>query len=221
MEHLVRGIADFQTHVFPQQKALFAQLASSQSPEVLLLTCADSRIDPNLITQTKPGDLFICRNAGNVVPPHVRDTGGVTATIEYAVAVLQVQHIVVCGHSNCGAMRALSDLSAVTGLPHVKEWLGHCQAAAEITKARYGHCGPATLEALSRENVLVQLNNLRTHPVVAAGLAIGSLEIHGWYYDIESGEVQCFCPRDGEFKPVAERYAALTARHHFSKSGSL
>ena len=105
MEKIISGLAQFKSSSFEERKALFAELANGQSPEVLFITCADSRIDPNLITQTEPGDLFVIRNAGNIVPPHTRDADGVTASIEYAVAVLGIKQVVVCGHSDCGAMK--------------------------------------------------------------------------------------------------------------------
>lgn len=212
MDHLIDGIARFQSDVFPDQARLFSALADNQSPEVLLLTCSDSRIDPNLITQSKPGDLFIVRNAGNIVPPHIREAGGVTASIEYAVAVLGVQHIVICGHSDCGAMKAAGDVSRLSHLPHVQDWLGHTRAAVEVVKACCGGCGPGQLRELTEQNVLLQLNHLRTHPSVAAGLAAGSLTVHGWYYDIEWGQVLCHDAADNRFKPVAERYARLSRR---------
>ena len=105
MKHIIKGVLDFQKYAFPERQALFNSLADTQNPEVLFITCSDSRIDPNLVTQTHPGDLFICRNAGNVVPPHSTSTGSMTASIEYAVAVLGVKHIIICGHTNCGAMK--------------------------------------------------------------------------------------------------------------------
>ena len=105
MEELIQGVTKFQNEVYPGKEAAFRKLANGQNPEVLFITCADSRIDPGMLTQTQPGDLFICRNAGNVVPPHSNQTGGMTASIEFAVAALGVSHIVVCGHSDCGAMK--------------------------------------------------------------------------------------------------------------------
>ena len=213
MDHLVDGILKFKRDVFPDHRELFGELATGQSPEVLLVTCADSRIDPNMVTQTKPGDLFICRNAGNIVPPHVSQAGGVTASIEYAVAVLGVEHIVVCGHTDCGAMKGALATEALTDLPHVKEWLDHARSAVEVVRARHGHCGPEHLDELTRENVLQQLQHLRTHPVVAARVRAGTLQLHGWIYDIESGEVSCYEEETDSFMPIAERYERLAARN--------
>lgn len=209
MDHVVSGTLKFKRDVFPDHKELFGELARGQSPEVLFITCADSRIDPNLVTQTQPGDLFICRNAGNIVPPHVSQAGGVTASIEYAVAVLGVQHVVVCGHTDCGAMKGALDTTALNDLPHVREWLDHARSAVEIVKGRRGCCGAAELAELTEENVLVQLQHLRTHPVVAARLRNGQIQLHGWVYVIETGEVVCYDEEADRFLPLEERYEKL------------
>ncbi|ERP90608.1 hypothetical protein Q666_12825 [Marinobacter sp. ES-1] len=217
MDHIVRGVLNFRKNVYPEHKDLFGALADSQNPDVLFFTCSDSRIDPNMVTGSNPGDLFICRNAGNVIPPHSNETGGMTASIEYAVAVLGVRHIIVCGHTDCGAIKGALDIPALKGLPHVKEWLGHCRSAMEIVRERHGIDGDAPLdpkylnEAIE-ENVLQQVQHLRTHPVVAAKLATGKIEIHGWVYDIKSGNIRC-CGRDSiEFKNFDDYYAETISR---------
>lgn len=217
MEHIVRGVLDFRKNVYPERKDLFRSLADSQNPDVLFFTCSDSRVDPNLVTGSNPGDLFICRNAGNVIPPHSNETGGMTASIEYAVAVLGVRHIIVCGHTDCGAIKGALNIPALRGLPHVKEWLGHCRSAMEIVRERHGidpeqPLDPDYLNEAIEENVLQQVQHLRTHPVVAAKLATGKIEIHGWVYDIKSGNIRC-CGRDSiEFKNFEEYYADTIAR---------
>lgn len=217
MDHIVRGVLDFRKNVYPEHKDLFGALADSQNPDVLFFTCSDSRIDPNMVTGSNPGDLFICRNAGNVIPPHSNETGGMTASIEYAVAVLGVRHIIVCGHTDCGAIKGALDIPALKGLPHVKEWLGHCRSAMEIVRERHGIDGdtpldPKYLNEAIEENVLQQVQHLRTHPVVAAKLATGKIEIHGWVYDIKSGNIRC-CGRDSiEFKNFDDYYAKTIAR---------
>ncbi|MBD3655280.1 MULTISPECIES: carbonic anhydrase [Marinobacter] len=217
MDHIVRGVLDFRKNVYPEHKDLFGALADSQNPDVLFFTCSDSRIDPNMVTGSNPGDLFICRNAGNVIPPHSNETGGMTASIEYAVAVLNVRHIIVCGHTDCGAIKGALNVPALKGLPHVKEWLGHCRSAMEIVRERHGIPGdepldPKYLNEAIEENVLQQVQHLRTHPVVAAKLATGKIEIHGWVYDIKSGNIRC-CGRDSvEFKNFNEYYADIITR---------
>ena len=209
MEHVVSGFVSFRNKIFPKHRQLFAELANGQSPEVLFITCADSRIDPNLVTQTRPGDLFIVRNAGNIVPPHGGMAGGVTASIEYAVAVLNVGHIVVCGHTHCGAMTGALNPAALEGLPLVRTWLELSQAAVEVVKHAHGSVGPEQLRAVTEQNVLVQLQHLRTHPVVASRLATGELQLHGWMYEIESGDVLAYAEEKNAFVPMAERYAAM------------
>jgi len=206
MEKLISGIVQFQSSSYEQRKKLFAELANGQSPEVLFITCSDSRIDPNLVTQTEPGDLFIIRNAGNIVPPHARTAGGVTASIEFAVAALGVEHIVVCGHSDCGAMKGALNPAALTDLPHVHDWLDHARGAVEAVRAKHGTSSPETLGRVTEENVKLQLHHLRTHPAVLARLATGTLELHGWVYDIRHGTIDAYDEVSDTFVPVNERY---------------
>jgi len=212
MDHIISGVLHFQKHVFPEHQALFDKLANKQSPDVLFITCSDSRIDPNLVTQSAPGDLFICRNAGNIVPPHSKTTGGTTASIEYAVAVLGVRHIVVCGHTNCGAMNGVIRMDTLGELPHVKEWLGHSRSAVEIVKAQCSEINAGQLRRVTEENVLQQLQHLKTHPAVAAKLATGELELHGWMYEIESGDVCCSDGANRVFEPLQQYYHSLAAK---------
>jgi carbonic anhydrase len=200
MDRLLRGLSKFQREIFPQKKHLFRELAGSQSPEVLFITCADSRIVPDLITQSNPGDLFICRNAGNIVPPYGEMTGGVSATIEYAVVALGVKHIIICGHTDCGAMHGVMKPEKVQKLPTVAAWLRHGDLAREIVRQKYPDLKPEdTLPVLTQYNVVAQLDHLRTHPSVAARVATGKLEVHGWYYHIESGVVEAYDAEQGRF----------------------
>lgn len=209
MEHVVSGFLSFRRKVFPKHRKLFAELANGQTPEVLFLTCSDSRIDPNLLLQARPGDLFIVRNAGNIVPPHTRNAGGVTASIEYAVSLLKVRHIIVCGHTRCGAMSGALNPAALEGLPHVRDWLDLSRAAVEVVKHSHGSVGPGLLREVTEQNVLVQLGHLRTHPAVAARLATGEVQVHGWMYEFETGEVFEYDEQTRAFFPLLERYAAL------------
>ncbi|PSF05984.1 carbonic anhydrase [Marinobacter fuscus] len=217
MDHIVRGVLDFRKNVYPERKDLFRSLADSQNPDILFITCSDSRIDPNLMTGSVPGDLFICRNAGNVIPPHSNETGSMTASIEYAVAVLKVRHIIVCGHTDCGAIKGALDIPALKGLPHVKEWLGHCRSAMEIVRERHGIDGEQALDVkylneAIEENVSQQVQHLRTHPVVAAKLATGKIEVHGWVYDIKSGNIRCCGRNSVDFKNFDDYYTDTIAR---------
>jgi carbonic anhydrase len=208
MEKLVAGIAKFQKTLFAQHQALFADLAKGQNPETLFITCSDSRIDPNLITQTKPGELFIARNAGNLVPPHYNQaTNDMDATIEFAMNVLNVRHIVICGHTDCGAMKGAMNPDSVKHLPHVHNWLSNCAAARARVKARHEELSYEQLLELTEENVMLQLKHLETHPSVASKMATHSVMLHGWVYDIEHGEIYCYEHKSGKFVPVAEHYA--------------
>lgn len=208
MTKVTRGIVRFKTEVYPQRKELFDELARGQHPEALFITCSDSRIDPNLLVQTEPGELFIIRNAGNIVPPHTNTTGGTTATIEYAVAVLEVKHIIICGHSSCGALHGVLNPEAVEHLPHVKQWLSFSKAAHQIVEEKASDLSyDEKLAMLVEENVLLQLRHLKTHPHVAAKHATGKVQLHAWTYDIGEGDVKAYDSDQKCFIPVEERYA--------------
>lgn len=213
MQKLVQGVHQFQRHIFAEHQRLFEKLAEGQRPLALFITCSDSRINPNLLTQTEPGQLFILRTAGNIVPPYGAVQGGEAGTIEYAVAVLKVRDIVVCGHSHCGAMSGLLAPESVAELPAVQALLRHAEATQRIIKENYEHLteGSARLMATVEENVLVQLENLRTHPSVAAALSRQQLNLHGWVYKFETGQVFSYHPTEGHFLPL-ETAAAQPAR---------
>jgi carbonic anhydrase len=205
MLKLVSGVHQFQKSAFAERRELFERLADGQHPHSLFITCADSRIDPSLLTQAAPGELFILRNAGNLVPSYGKENGAEAAGIEYALAVLNVEHIVICGHSHCGAMTALVDPSQAADLPAVRDWLGHAAATRRVLDENYGDLPlDEAVNVTIQENVLIQIENLRTHPLVAARLASGRLRLHGWVYKIETGEVFAFDPELGQFKPVTE-----------------
>lgn len=202
MDDILKGIKLFQQQVVPGRREEFAKLAEGQDPDVLFITCSDSRIDPCLLTQTEPGKLFICRNAGNVVPPHSNQTGGMTASIEYAVEVLKIRHIIICGHTHCGAMHGAIQPESLAGLPHVQEWLGHCRAATAVVKEKRGELSEDYMEEITQENIKLQLQHIRTHPSVAAKWATGQVHLHGWLYEIETGQVLALDEASGEFGPL-------------------
>jgi len=212
MQKLVNGIHHFQREVFASHQDLFARLNERQAPETLFITCSDSRINPNLITQTLPGELFILRNAGNLVPHYGEHHGGEAATIEFAVAALSVKDIIVCGHSGCGAMHALLHEERLAALPAFREWLAHARKTRQIIDGNYAHLadGPRLVAAVE-ENVLVQLEHLRTHPAVAAGVAEGRLHLHGWVYKIETGEVFAYDAAAGQFRSLTGEAAQSPA----------
>ena len=205
MQNLMQGIHQFREKDFRPLQGLFEQLAKGQNPETLFITCSDSRIDPNLLTRSKPGDLFILRNAGNIVPPHGAANGGEAATIEFAVAALGVKDIIICGHSHCGAMKGLLQPELVAPLPSVASWLSHAETTRRIVRDNYGHLdGDRLVTATVEENVLVQLENLRTLPAVGSRLVRGDLHLHGWVYKIETGEVFAYDLITGQFVTLAQ-----------------
>jgi carbonic anhydrase len=211
MEKLVRGIHHFQTTAYGEHRELFENLSQGQRPETLLITCSDSRIAPNLLMQTQPGDLFVLRNAGNLIPPFGAANGGEGATIEYAITALEIKHIVVMGHSQCGAMKGLLHPESLTDMPLVGDWLKHADATRRVVDECYPDLdGVDLLNAAIKENVLVQLDNLRTYPKVAAQLAKGSLTMHGWIYEIGEGRILAYDPQVSHFVPISSRLALPT-----------
>ena len=206
MERVLKGLVRFQKKVFAKKEKLFASLSKQQNPSVLFITCSDSRIDPSLLTQTDPGDIFIIRNAGNLIPTYGAAIGGSTATIEYGASVLQVKDIIVCGHTDCGAMKGLLHPEKLQELPAVKAWLQHAETTVRIVKDHCTHLkGDELFAAAIRENVLVQLDHLRTHPAVATRLRQGDLRLHGWVYSIGTGEVWVYDSEKKDFVDPSKR----------------
>lgn len=200
MKQLITGHQHFIEDVFPNRRAHFHLLAEQQAPRWLFITCSDSRVLPDLILSTEPGDLFLSRSIGNVVPITSQDVDGVTATIEYAVEVLRVKHVIVCGHSDCGALKAAVDRKALEGLPKAKRWLQHVEAAFHYRQPLNPADGEsAELGSLIRGNVVAQLMNLHAQPAVIHALAEGRLTVHGWYYDILTGRIEEYDEGLGRF----------------------
>lgn len=211
MQQLLEGYRRFRRDVFPQKKDHFHLLAELQKPDVLFITCADSRVVPDLILQTEPGDLFLCRTVGNIVPPHGQLPGGVSSTVEYAVEVLHVRHIIVCGHSDCGAMKAVMDQRDLSRLPLTAKWLGFAQSSWSHLDSAVDRNDPRALHrGLIEANVIGQIENLKTHPEVTRGIAHGTLQVHGWYYDILSGAIDTYRERERRFIPLDEAEATAT-----------
>lgn len=207
MDKLIRGIHKFQSDVFRANRDLFHRLAKGQNPHALFVTCSDSRMVPDLICQTDPGDLFVLRNAGNLVPPYVPgQQSGEAATIEYAIRGLGIKDLIICGHTRCGAMKAVLDPDGPADMPRVRQWLAHAETAAEIVVTQYPHLtADARWRVMAQENVLVQLENLRTHPAVLVGLAAGELRLHAWVYQMEAGEVFAYDPEVGQYGLLVRR----------------
>jgi carbonic anhydrase len=202
---LIEGVDRFQRTVFGKKEHLFRRLGEGQSPGVLFVTCSDSRINPNLLTQTEPGELFILRTAGNLVPPAGSPPNGEAATVEYAVAFLKVGDVIVCGHSKCGAVGGLLNPAGLAGLPEVQAWLRQAEGVREeVTRLGAGLPPEERLNLAVERNTLRQVENLRTHPAVRAALAEGRLRLHAWVYHFETGEVVTHDPTAGRFVPLAE-----------------
>ncbi|SDV46076.1 carbonic anhydrase [Chitinasiproducens palmae] len=222
MQEIIEGFLKFRQTAYPERSELFKELSNHQKPKALFVTCSDSRVVPELLTQREPGELFVIRNAGNIVPSYGPEPGGVSATVEYAVSVLGVSDIVICGHSDCGAMTAISSCMCLNHLPAVASWLRHADAARAINFSREYGSGEARLSALVRDNVVAQLANIRTHPSVALALAQGRMDLHGWVYDIESGSIDAMDGESGGFLPLDRhpKVCAVRSKHLSSAEGA-
>jgi carbonic anhydrase len=194
MKKLLDGLQQFQTGYFSSHKELFEQLAHGQHPRILFITCSDSRIDPNLIVQAQVGELFVIRNAGNIIPPYGAANGGEGAAIEYAIEALGIEQVVVCGHSHCGAMKGLLKINSLEEkMPLVYNWLKHAEATRRLVKDSYSHLeGEELLEVTIAENILNQLDNLQTYPIIRSRLHQRKLTLHAWIYRIETAEILAY-----------------------------
>lgn len=213
LEKLKAGTRKFQAEVYAKNAEHYQRAASiPQTPHTLIIACADSRVDVEAITSSGPGEVFVTRNVGNMVPPYSGTPGGVTAVIEYAVGALKVKHVVICGHSDCGAMKALLHPESTDELPTVRFWLHHGQAALMVADSltNTDESNISKLMRLTEENVLMQMVHMKTHPSVAGAMARGQLTMSGWVYDIGSGVVRIAEEGQRSFVPVttADRIGA-------------
>jgi carbonic anhydrase len=214
MRKLVQGIVDFRRRVRPEVRETFARLALGQRPDALFIACSDSRMAVNVFASTEPGDLFVVRNPGNIVSPAAADGRSVAdeseaAAIEFAVLELQVKDVIVCGHSSCGAMTALLEGREQLSSPNLRSWLRHAEPAlARLADPR----GPRALDLLSQENTLLQLEHLRTYPVVAKEESAGRLRLHAFWFDIAQAEVLAYAEEEGAFVPLDEAHAERMLR---------
>ncbi|HZQ55206.1 MAG TPA: carbonic anhydrase [Bryobacteraceae bacterium] len=198
---LLTGLRKFQHQIYPERREAYERvIRDGQQPHALFITCADSRIDPELLTQSGPGDIFVSRNIGNLVPAYGEVLGGISAVIEYAALALEIDQVVVCGHTDCGAMRALLHPEKVSAMPTVKSWLRSAEAALSVVQARKtARDESEALHELIEENVLLQMRHLRTHPSIAGKLAQGSIALSGWVYDIAQGDVRIYDEQERRF----------------------
>ncbi|MFK0332911.1 carbonic anhydrase [Rhizobium sp. NPDC090275] len=204
MKDIIDGFLKFQKEAFPERVKLFKDLANQQNPRALFISCSDSRLVPELVTQREPGDLFVIRNAGNIVPSYGPEPGGVSASVEYAVAALQVSDIVICGHSDCGAMTAIATCRCLDHMPAVSGWLRYADSARVVNEAREHKNESAKVASMVRENVVAQLANIQTHPSVRLALEEGRITLHGWIYDIASGLIEAFDGSRSAFVSLAD-----------------
>ena len=206
MERLYKGVLKFQESYFKLEKEFFKRLSKGQDPDVLFMTCSDSRVDPQLVTQSGPGELFITRNIGNIIPPFnaLKDKSSTAAAIEYAVMVLKVSDIIVCGHSNCGAIRALlRDEKEIEGMPHLRDWLRIAHPVKEHVFSVFGEEPSEVIQCYTeKENVLEQLENIETYPFVEEAIKAGRLFLHGWYFDIATGRMSSYVPSANRFELI-------------------
>lgn len=206
MQQLIDGYTRFRSKVYPQHSKLFEKLAKGQQPQALFICCSDSRVMPEMMMQCDPGVLFSCRNAGNLIPPPSEVGSGVPATIEFAVRVLKVPDIVVCGHSDCGAMKGILKSESLESLPVVRGWLEHAGPSARwltrMLKDTTSMSFEETLEVVTQANVIVQMQNLRMHPSVDEAIRKKAVRLHGWVYDIGSGEILRLDEEQGRFIPL-------------------
>lgn len=222
LNRLAEGIQKFRSEVFPQQSDLFSRLSGSQSPETLFITCSDSRVVPNLITQTDPGDLFHCRTIGNLIPPYGDEAGGVASVVEYAINVLKVCNIAVCGHSDCGAMKGALHPEKLESLPATKSWLrfadGAKKALGTSGKSQAGES--EQLQTLTEQNVIQQIEHLETHPAVADALSRGELDIFGLVYNIGTGNIVAYDAASKRFLPAERDVLACATPAEYLKGRS-
>jgi len=209
LEHLKTGIRRFQTQIYPAQAERYRRVMSEpQRPHALIITCADSRIHPDMLTQADPGEIFVTRNIGNLVPAYGEMVGGVSAVLEFAVLAMQVRHIAVAGHMECGAMKAMLEPDSLEPMPIVKAWLTNAQKALVAARAiqagrlARGEDAGDLMRILTEQNVLLQMQHVRSHPSVAEAMSFGELTISGWVYDIAAGEVQICEDDEGRFEAV-------------------
>jgi len=208
MWKLMQGIVSFRERMLPKYAKRFRQLAKGQTPDTLFISCSDSRMVPSLVTSASPGDLFVVRNVGNLIPPATIDgvsTGDLSeaSAIEYAVLVLKVGHIIVCGHSECGAMKAVMAHHERRETPNLNKWLQHGLAAAtRLEGERARDAGLSPHDRASQINVLVQLENLASYQIVRERVAAGLLQLHGWWFEVASGGMYAFDPVDNAFELV-------------------
>lgn len=204
MKKLIKGLHKFQKEVFPIQKNFFQNLAKGQNPEILFITCSDSRINPHLVTSADPGELFILRNAGNIIPPYNSNATGEAATIEFAVGQLKVKDIIICGHSYCGAIETTFNLDKISNQPILKTWLeNNILPTLKLVNQNYQNLDQDSLhDILLQEHVLKQIENLKTYPIINQAIAENKLVLNAWIYKFEEGDIYSYNSQEGQFENI-------------------
>lgn len=208
MKKLVQGIVEFRQKVLPEYREKFARLAKGQNPDTLFITCSDSRVAPNWFASTDPGDLFVVRNVGNLIPccgedGHSTADESEAAAIEFAIMNLNVVDIIVCGHSDCGAMHSLINGRDKVTAPNLRAWLRHGEDS--LAKLTDKSNGLSRVNRLSQLNVLQQMEHLRSYPIVSERIASGQLNIHGWWFELSTADVYAFDETTGNFIVIDEK----------------
>lgn len=205
MTKLIQGIVEFRKNLKPSYRETFARLALGQSPDVLYIGCSDSRVAVNVFASTDPGDLFVVRNVGNLVPPCGRNGQSTAdeseaAAIEFALGTLNVKHIVICGHSECGAMHALVEGREKLKDPNLRSWLRHGEEGLKDLQIKPGFAEKLSAHnRLSQINVLRQIEHLKTYPIIEQRLKAGTLKLHGWWFELSQADVYAFDETQGKF----------------------
>lgn len=207
MKKLLKGFEKFQSEVFQSKKGVLESMAKEgQHPRILFIACSDSRFDPCLLTQSEPGELFVIRNAGNIVPPYTGNSCGEAASIEYAIHILDIKEIVVCGHSHCGAIAHMIEHHEHPfdeHFPMLSKWLRYADATRTITEAHWDEFSDEERVKFAIEtNVMMQLKHLETHPSVAQAMSAGKIEIHGWFYNLDTGTLEILDPQTHRFRTL-------------------
>jgi carbonic anhydrase len=215
MKSILDGLSLFQRIAYPRHKELFERLAKNQTPQAVFVACSDSRVVPNLLVQAEPGDLFIIRNAGNIIPPAGSSYGGTTASLEYAIVALGIRDVIVCGHSNCGAMKGVLRPEKLGGMPAVRQWVSYAEEARKaVATANPAATDDELVDLLVDYNVINQVRNILTFPFVRPLVEKGELELYGWVYDIASGHVKGLDATGRRFVPLGgEEMGSPDERH--------
>jgi carbonic anhydrase len=205
MRKLIKGIINFHQNVREQIKDTFAQLALGQKPDALFIACSDSRVAVNVFASTDPGDLFVIRNVGNLVPPSnlASLNESVLAAIEFALHTLKVSHIIICGHSDCGAMKAIFHGRQSLQYPYLRNWLQYADSLHNYLTSTQKHLSESEqIDELSRQNIILQLNHLQSYDIVNQAITAGNLMLHGMWFNIKDSTVHYWHKKTNTFHVI-------------------